>query len=82
MLSTLQGEVLEVTCGNFTNVKNLKVNRKTPYKMSQSRKRHIRERLKNVENTLNILNSLGIKMKALVNIVEIVLFTCNRTMLT
>lgn len=40
--------------------------RKIPYKMSQSRKRHVRERLRNVENTLNILNGLGVQLKALV----------------
>lgn len=34
--------------------------------MSLSRKRHVRERLRNVENTLNILNGLGVHMKALV----------------
>lgn len=34
--------------------------------MSQSRKRHIRERLKNVEKTVNILNGLGLKLKSLV----------------
>ena len=41
-------------------------NRKLPYKMSQTRKRHVRERLKNVEDTLNLLNNLGLQMKALV----------------
>lgn len=40
--------------------------RKLPYKMSQSRKRHIRERLKNVEHTLDVLNSVGMPLKALV----------------
>lgn len=34
--------------------------------MSQSRKRHVRERLKNVEHTLDVLNSVGIPLKALV----------------
>lgn len=40
--------------------------RKVPYKLSQSRKRGIRERLRNVESVLNLLNSTGIKLNSLV----------------
>lgn len=40
--------------------------RKVPYKLSASRKRGVRERLKNVESVLNLLNSTGIKLNALV----------------
>lgn len=39
--------------------------RKVPWKISSTRKRHIRERLKNVENNLNLLNDVGIPMKSL-----------------
>lgn len=41
--------------------------RKVPYKLSSSRKRGIRERLKNVESILNLLNLTGIKSNALVS---------------
>ena len=46
---------------------NFNTDRKIPYKLSSSRKRRIRDRLKNVENILNVLNSTGIKLNALVN---------------
>ena len=39
--------------------------KKVPWKISSTRKRHIRERLKNVENTLNILNDVGIPIRSL-----------------
>ena len=39
--------------------------RKIPYKLSPTRKRHIRERLKNVQNTMDILNSLNVPMRSL-----------------
>ena len=50
----------------YINLTNLFLFRKVPYKLSSSRKRGIRGRLKNVENILNLLNSTRIKSTALV----------------
>ena len=46
--------------------------RKVPFKLSSSRKRGIRDRLKNVECVINIINSTGIKMKSLVTLIHII----------
>ena len=40
--------------------------RKTPYKLNSLRKRSVRNRLKNVEGIIGLINSTGIKFKALV----------------
>jgi hypothetical protein len=40
--------------------------RKVPYKLSRERKRGIRERLRNVEKVINILNTTGIRTQSLV----------------
>ena len=48
--------------------------RKVPYKLSSSRKRGIRERLKNAEKIIDLLNSTGINTKSLVIYLEILLF--------